>query len=195
MYFWGHGAMLVNAYLAYKRAAEKLGKKPMSHYEFRKAFVLAKICRAKYGPGKRRSTKLTKRQRTASSVRSEKELCTPVESAKVLAPYLNAVAVKKGSGGLCEQRLDMSRVHMPEPLETYEKHGKCCTLCRWATGKKLATMLSKCDTCGAHLCVWHFKLFHTVEDLQAVKGEIADEVEKRIGKRKPRKLFAKKKKD
>jgi hypothetical protein len=34
MFFWGHGTMLVNAYIAYKRFMEMNGKYPILHYEF-----------------------------------------------------------------------------------------------------------------------------------------------------------------
>ena len=35
MFFWGHGTMLVNIFLTYKRFTEMKGKTPMSHYDFR----------------------------------------------------------------------------------------------------------------------------------------------------------------
>ena len=40
---WGHRTHLVNAYVAYKRHMEMEGEVPMSHYEFCKAIVLAKV--------------------------------------------------------------------------------------------------------------------------------------------------------
>ena len=43
MFFWGHGTLLVNTYVAYKRHMEMEGEVPMSHYDFRKAIVLAKV--------------------------------------------------------------------------------------------------------------------------------------------------------
>ena len=43
MFFWGHGTLLLNAYVAYKRHMEMEGEVPMSHYEFCKAIVLAKV--------------------------------------------------------------------------------------------------------------------------------------------------------
>ena len=39
----GHDALMANAYLLYKRKREMLGKTVMSHYDFCKKFVLAKI--------------------------------------------------------------------------------------------------------------------------------------------------------
>ena len=43
MFFRGHSTLLVNAYVSYKRHMEMEGEVPMSHYEFSKAIVLAKI--------------------------------------------------------------------------------------------------------------------------------------------------------
>ena len=43
MFFWGHGTLLVNAYVAYKNHMDMEGEVPMSHYEFRKAIVLDKV--------------------------------------------------------------------------------------------------------------------------------------------------------
>ena len=43
MFLWFHGTLLLNAYVAYKRHMEMDGEVPMSHYDFSKAIVLAKI--------------------------------------------------------------------------------------------------------------------------------------------------------
>ena len=43
MLFQVHGTLLVNAYIENKRQMEMEGEVPMSHYDFRKAIVLAKV--------------------------------------------------------------------------------------------------------------------------------------------------------
>ena len=43
IFFWDHNNLLVNAYVAYKRHMKMEGEVPMSHYDFRKAIVLAKV--------------------------------------------------------------------------------------------------------------------------------------------------------
>ena len=43
VFFRGHGTLLVNAYIAYKRHMEMEGEVPMSNYDFCKAIVLAKV--------------------------------------------------------------------------------------------------------------------------------------------------------
>ena len=43
MSFWGHSTILVNSYVVYKRHMEIEGEVPMSHYDFLKAIVLAKV--------------------------------------------------------------------------------------------------------------------------------------------------------
>ncbi len=49
MFFGGHGKMLVNAYIAYKRFMEMNGKHPILLYEFQMNAILAKISRSQYG--------------------------------------------------------------------------------------------------------------------------------------------------
>ena len=49
VFFWGHGTLLVNVYVPYRCYMEMHGKACMTHYEFCKAIVLAKICLEEYG--------------------------------------------------------------------------------------------------------------------------------------------------
>ena len=49
MFFWGHGTLLVNDYVAYKRHMETEGEFTMSHYDFRKAIVLVKVDPLRHG--------------------------------------------------------------------------------------------------------------------------------------------------
>ena len=70
--------------------------------------------------------------------------------------------------------------HFPLPIEGgLKKTGKYCALCRWATGKKVSAQLSRCESCGIHLCVWCFKPFHTLGDLEAEKETLCAEIERR----------------
>ena len=54
MLFWGHGTMLVNAFIAYKQFHEIRGKTPLLHYQFCKSVVLAKIALHIYGARKQK---------------------------------------------------------------------------------------------------------------------------------------------
>ena len=43
MFFWGHGTLIVNAFVAYRWYMEMEVKVPMSRYAFRLKLVLAKV--------------------------------------------------------------------------------------------------------------------------------------------------------
>ena len=66
MFFWVHGTLLLNAYIAYKRHMDMKGEVTMSHYEFRKAMFLAKVDPLRHGaPTKRESFAVQRGDRRA----------------------------------------------------------------------------------------------------------------------------------
>ena len=49
IFFWGHGLVLVNAYIIYKKLCEEGKVKPMIPYEFRRLVFLANIDPTNFG--------------------------------------------------------------------------------------------------------------------------------------------------
>jgi len=163
----------------------------MSHYEFPKAIVLAKICPQEYSAPKQRESIPFQRgdhrgqRRSSSSVRSlamcdamsastaRAVTATRAKKAKTASAYVTAVQVKDRSSVLHGKRLNPVLSHLPSPVV---RAGDACTLCRWATGNKYRAQISHCDDCNVTLCVWCYKTFHTVEDLEAQKGAMCVEI-------------------
>jgi len=56
LFFWGHNTMLVNAYVSYKTFMVNKGKTPLSHYEFHKMVVLAKVSPTEYSAEKQKES-------------------------------------------------------------------------------------------------------------------------------------------
>src|SRR6056300_334243 len=75
-------------------------------------------------------------------------------------------------------RLDRSLPHFPEPVDN-ENRGKCCALCRYATGKKLRKNIMRCGDCKTILCVFCYKLFHTIPSIWAAKDKLCTEITQR----------------
>lgn len=189
MFFWGHGTLLVNAFIAYKRFMENKGLKPMSHYDFQKKIVLAKICPTLHGAKKQRGTIASQRgdQRSAASSsrgRSKRSSETVASATRAATkPKIESVVttwqrVKDDTSDFNRSRLDQSAPHFPKPVDN-EKRGKCCALCRYAAGKKLRANLLCCSRCNVYLCAWCFKSFHTLPSISAAKDNICAEINER----------------
>mmetsp|Transcript_15963 Transcript_15963/g.27150 ORF Transcript_15963/g.27150 Transcript_15963/m.27150 type:complete len:228 (+) Transcript_15963:309-992(+) len=189
MFFWGHGTLLVNAFIAYKRFMENKGLKPMSHYDFQKKIVLAKICPTLHGAKKQRGTIASQRgdQRSAASSsrgRSKRSSETVASATRAATkPKIESVVttwqrVKDDTSDFNRSRLDQSAPHFPKPVDN-EKRGKCCALCRYAAGKKLRANLLCCSRCKVYLCAWCFKSFHTLPSISAAKDNICAEINER----------------
>ena len=56
MFFWGHGTLIVNAFVSYRRYMDMEGKVPMSHYNFRSNLVLAKVYPEGHGTEKQQGS-------------------------------------------------------------------------------------------------------------------------------------------
>ena len=78
--------------------------------------------------------------------------------------YASTKRVVDDTSDFNRARLDLSFPHLPEPADN-EKRGKCCQLCRYASGKKYSTNISSCSHCNVTLCVWCFKPFHTLPSI------------------------------
>ena len=208
MFFWGHDTLLLNTYIAYKRYMEMEGKHAMSHYDFRKAIVLAKVDPLGHGSRtqresiafqrgnpkvmprvvNKRANKAAESTRMLSmrNVRSARARPRATGRSKAKAPkeqrgtYVTANRVARGQTHMSSMRLNTSLCHHPIPLpfllgKPYG-YGKCCSLCRWATGNKYTAQLSCCVDCDTILCVWSHKTFHTVKDLVDVKHVLYREI-------------------
>lgn len=198
MFFWGHGTLLVNAYVSYKRFMENKGLKPMSHYKFRSKIVLAKICPQLYGAKKQKRSIASQRgdQRSAaSSSRGSSKRCVETvasatraaKKSKVeVSSYASTKRVDDDTSAFNRCRLDESVPHYPEPVEN-ESRGKCCALCRYATGKKTIACIMNCRKCNVILCLWCFRPFHTLPSISAAKNNICAEINARNDAKKAKK--------
>lgn len=100
--------------------------------------------------------------------------------------YASKKRLQDDTSDFNKSRLDHSTPHFPEPVDNSNR-GKCCILCRYATGgKKYITNLLGCSRCNVKLCVWCFKLFHTAPSISAVKEDICKEIAKRLEGKKER---------
>ncbi len=143
LFFWGHNTMLVNAYVCYKVFMENNGKTPVSHYEFRKMVVLAKVSPADYGADKQQLPIAVQRgdhqfrtQTPSSSKRSISSLSSVSFSSrkKVKNDKCNYATVKRVSedrSHLNITRLDLTLRHLAEPnlRSSRNPSGICCFLC------------------------------------------------------------------
>lgn len=200
LFFWGHNTMLVNAYVTYKTFILNKGKTPLSHYEFRKMVVLAKLSPTEYGADKQKESIAVQRgdhrfrtrkpltsKRSISSVSSTASTADdislrPRKNAKEgRSDYATVKRILENGSNLNMRRLDLSFRHLPEPnLRTGDTNGQCCFLCRWATGKKLSSQLLRCVDCNVSLCSWCYGLYHTTSSLDDnMKLWLANEVAKR----------------
>ena len=158
MFFWGHGTLLVNVYVAFNRFREMMGALPLSHYEFRKAVVLAKICPDKYGAMKQpRSIAFQRGDHRASARQPSKRSIAETESDAAsastrsskrskMAIYVTPQRMESDGSGFNVARLDKSLRHLPEPA-LRGTGGTCCALCRFVTGMKCTAHLLKCTDC------------------------------------------------
>ena len=74
--------------------------------------------------------------------------------------------------GILNVRLVNDINHLPKDDTRSEMSGRCCALCRWATGKQLRARLLCCFVCNVHLCVSCYHLFHDMGDAKVLKKEV-----------------------
>ena len=200
IYFWQYGTMIVNAFICYKRFMEMEGRKPLSHYEFQKRLILAKIAPQEFGADKQHwsiafqqedhrscgrkhgskrggdngsaSTRSTRSSTTESSSKKQKTASPPVK-----AEYAMVGKFHNTKSEFNAKRLDLGVCHLPENSIRQSTSGQCCSLCRWATGRKCSSQLLKCRDCNVLLCSWCYSLFHTVAYLDNIyKKKLGEEI-------------------
>ena len=205
MLFWGHSILLVNAYVAYKRHMEMEGEVPISHYDFRKTIVLAKVDPLGYGaPTQResfavqrskpramsrminkRKDRYTYKKRQTSSAGSKiyatKQPASKLPAAKnKMGTYVTSNCVSIEPIGISATRLNPRLTHNLKPLPHLEGkaygYGRCCSLCRWETGNKYMAQLPYCAYFNTVLCVWCNKSWRNVQDLVGVKDVLCQEI-------------------
>jgi len=202
MFFWGHGTLLVNAYIAYKSYVESKGMKALSHYDFRMTFVLAKICPTKYGSSKQKKSIAFQRgdyhalSRTGGSIVSsatstssrstnnKRASTTPPNPTpkKKRQPQITALRLRDTYSQANTLRLNDELRHLAEP-DKRKTGGRCCSLCRYATGKKYSAQLLNCSDCKVSLCMWCFKPYHTLIDLTKEKTVLCKQI---LAQKKPK---------
>lgn len=70
--------------------------------------------------------------------------------------------------GNLKGRLDTCLDHLPTEKESTRAR---CALHRWV-GVETTSQLSQCNTCGVHLCIQCYRLFHTEPDLLKHKDRL-----------------------
>ena len=83
------------------------------------------------------------------------------ETAKKVT-YMSLGQIHNQGSNLNTTRFNSGLRHLPVPDNRLKSNGVACALCCWATGYKHTSQLLRCNDCGFHLCVWCYKLFHTV---------------------------------
>jgi ribosomal protein L37AE/L43A len=170
--------------------------KPLSHYDFLQKVILAKLCPERYGSvsttqpiaiqrGNKRaisraaksSSKKSRVSRSASTRAS-----SSVTSSRSSTTYGTKEAFASNDSSLHRKRTNILLCHLPEQnSRTREtKGGKCCLLCRWATGRKLSAGLLYCGGCEVSLCGGCYKLYHTAP---AIDNDLRETLQKKINKK------------
>ena len=176
IFFWAFGVLLVNAYVSYKTYMISKGKRPMSHYEFRKQIALAWIDPTTYWKDRMKNN-LQKKPPTTWSMETESRPSWKCSQSVSVASAQSIVGVKKrtihiNDNTLCPRtgslrhRLSVhSGVHMPRLSDS--KTPKCA-LHHWG-GRQVRAFIVKCGMCGVHLCVDCFEKFHTCQEVDELK--------------------------
>ena len=159
------------------------GRKPLSHYEFRKRLILAKIAPQEFSADKQHrsivfqredhrsfgrkhgskrggdngsvSTRSTRSSTTESSSKKQKTASLPVK-----AEYAMVGKFHNTKSEFNAKSLGLGVCCLPENSIRQSTSGQCCFLCRWATGRKYSSQLLKCRS--LLLCSWYYSPFHTV---------------------------------
>ena len=159
IYFWGNGTMIVIAYVCYKRFMNTEGRKPFSPYEFQKQLILAKMCLVSlvlttksvkcFQQEDHRSHKKKHSRLLFLHGAQEAPLLSPVQRSRRLH-LLQKKAEYATVGKFCNKKSDFNAKslnsvvhHLPEPSIRQSTGGQCCSLCKWATGRKYSSQLLK----------------------------------------------------
>ena len=180
IFFWAFGVLLVNAYVSYKTYMISKGKRPMSHYEFRKQIALAWIDPTTYWKDRMKNNQ-QKKPPTTCSTETESRPSRKCSQSVSVASAQSIVGVKKRAihvndntlcprtGSLCHWLSVHSGAHMPRLSDS--KTPKCA-LHHWG-GRRVRAFIVKCGTCGVHLCVDCFEKFHTCQEVDELKKSVS----------------------
>lgn len=69
--------------------------------------------------------------------------------------------------GALRNRLDTTIDHLPEPANPRAR----CALHKWA-GVETQKQVSYCMNCSVHLCVFCYRMFHTIPNLHTMKAQL-----------------------
>ena len=197
MFFWCFQMMMTNAYVTYKKYIEIHGRKPMTHYEFRKQIALAWVDPENYWPTDSTKKSARKRKRieveegdgittrsaasTSSQLNDNKKRCVAISDAS-LHPEKGALKERLVRGG-----------HWPEVSKGKDV---CCQLHRWGTGRKYRAKIVTCKQCKVNLCIDCFYEFHTKREFNGrwkvtmVSRDLEMREEKELRQKKPKKVTA-----
>ena len=203
IFLWALGTACVNAYLLYKQFMKSHGMKPLSHYEFRKCIALGWLDWNKYWPTRYEdASKPTRRKRSRVAARPAvsvitRSTTTMSQGSDVSIITQNSIPVKRCRSSCAfedtttsayQHRLQFSAEynHLPETVKSKSSE---CQLHKWVLGGRNAacrrhtrvkSQLSYCPTCNVVLCIKCYKLFHTIYDLNTIKGNIQRAYEEEI---------------
>jgi hypothetical protein len=182
--FWGLGIQLVNSYILYVKYMLSQGfkaKNLLSQYEFRREIAMAWIDPATYWADRDDSPQKKRRTSTAAIEAARKKARPPARAVNEAwdgrlsakqhrAPRIDDNTMHPYTGALAS-RLLTNVAHYPVPSRA--KLPPRCALHRWATGGEVyRANVFECDQCKVFLCVVCFKLFHTQDDIVAIKGQL-----------------------
>ena len=179
------------------------GMKPLRHYEFRKCIALGWLDWNKHWPTRYEdASKPTRRKRLRSAQRPAASVITRSTTTMSQASDISIITQNSASVKRCrsscafedttssvyQHRLEFSAEHNHLP-ETVKSKSSECQLHKWVLGGKNAacrrhtrvkSQLSYCPTCNVVLCIKCYKLFHTIYDLNTIKGNIQRVYEEEI---------------
>ena len=194
LFFWSFDVALVNSYICYKKWHLMHQLKPISHYRYREMVALAWINPDKYWPnryGKQRSDAGT--TRSVSTCSSSQ---TPSTGISTLSSGSSTITTRSSKNKNVHKKRKLARVFTENALDdgkfdlrlslsaeaphlcmpVHSKHS-ICQLHNWA-GKRTRKQLLYCPDCRICLCVYCYKVFHTVANLKMIKSEINNETDR-----------------
>ena len=173
IFFWSIGVMLTNAYVMYCKVQLENGiqkKDVLTHLKFREAIALYWINPEEYVDQKKSiiKTTLTRKSTSTSSMTSSITMDTSMtlnikRGTKPGTKHVNDDSILTNGSLRC--RLDRCLDHLPsEKLSSRAR----CGMHRWV-GVESQSQVSYCYSCGVHLCIKCYRLFHHQADLLCKK--------------------------
>ena len=154
MFFWCFQMLMTNAYVTYKKYLLIHDRKPISHYEFRKAIAMAWTNPKENWPddGDRKKQRRDedevrpRRRRTGTGTGSNADQST--ESKRSVA-FTDATLDPRQ--GLLKKRLEVGG-HWPKAISPHKKDVSC-QMHKWGRATKVRAKLLHCMKCNATLCI------------------------------------------